>query len=87
MPATKDIWSYRPRTGAWWVGVVWAMTLGTSVGYGVTAGPGGLVRALPWAVALMVLAWMVFWLPRVDVDDEGCSWSTRCAPCACRGPP
>ncbi|MGN8246841.1 PH domain-containing protein [Cellulomonas soli] len=71
MPATKDIWSYRPRTGAWWVGGVWAMALGTTAGYGVTAGPGGLLRALPWAVAVMVLAWMVFWLPRVDVDDQG----------------
>lgn len=71
MPATKDIWSYRPRTGAWWVGGVWALALGTTVAYGVTSGVEAFVRALPWAVAVSVLAWMVFWMPRVDVDGEG----------------
>jgi hypothetical protein len=67
----SDGWSYRPRNRVVSTAVAWALIAGLVASRWVQFGPEAALRTLPAATGLAVLAWAVFWNPRVDVDAEG----------------
>lgn len=71
MGAASDEWTYRPRTSAWWLVAVWVLLVAATVSEVVAQGTGAVPGAVPWAVAGAVVAYLVFWRPRVVVDDDG----------------
>lgn len=63
--------SYRPRTSLWSTLAAWAVVAGFVAAAGFEDGPGAVLHGLPVALGLALAAWLVFRLPRVDVDDAG----------------
>jgi hypothetical protein len=63
--------SFRTRSSAWWTGASWVVLAGYVVAVVVDSGVAAAARTLPAVLLLGLLAWLVFWRPRVDLDDEG----------------
>jgi hypothetical protein len=63
--------SFRPRSSLALTGGSWIVTAGLLVSGGLTDGVGRAVLAAPIALAAGLLAWLLFWYPRVDVRDDG----------------
>ncbi|WP_421732627.1 PH domain-containing protein [Cellulomonas sp.] len=63
--------SYRPRSRYVSTIAAWVVIAGLTAARGFEDGTIAVLRALPLALALGLLAWLVFWHPRVDVTDEG----------------
>jgi hypothetical protein len=49
----------------------WAVIAGLTAARGFEDGTTAVLRALPLALGLGLLAWLVFWHPRVEVTDDG----------------
>ncbi|WP_456823242.1 PH domain-containing protein [Cellulomonas sp. P5_E12] len=63
--------SYRPRSRYVSTIAAWAVIAGLTAARGFEDGATAVLRALPLAFGLGLLAWLVFWRPRVDVAHEG----------------
>lgn len=71
MRAESGDLSYRPRSRYVSTIAAWAVIAGLTAARGFEDGTVAVLRALPLALCLSLLAWLVFWHPRVDVTDEG----------------
>ncbi|WP_315095292.1 PH domain-containing protein [uncultured Cellulomonas sp.] len=71
MRAESGDLSYRPRSRYVSTIAAWVVVAGLTAARGFEDGGTAVLRALPLAVTLGLLAWLAFWRPRVDVTDEG----------------
>ena len=71
MRAESGDLSYRPRSRYVSTIASWAVIAGLTAAQAVDGGTVAVLRALPVAFALGLLAWLVFWHPRVDVTTDG----------------
>ncbi len=71
MRAESGDLSYRPRSRYVSTTASWAVIAGLTAARGFEDGADAVLRALPVALGLGLLAWLVFWHPRVDVTDAG----------------
>lgn len=71
MRAESGDLTYRPRSRYVTTIASWAVIAGLTAARGFEDGPVAVLRALPLAIALGLLAWLVFWHPRVDVTGDG----------------
>lgn len=71
MRAESGDLTYRPRSRYVSTIASWAVIAGLTAARGFEDGTGAVLRALPLAIGLGLLAWLVFWHPRVEVSDEG----------------
>jgi hypothetical protein len=71
MRADSGDLTYRPRSRYVSTIASWAVIAGLTAARGFEDGTTAVLRALPLAVALGLLAWLVFWHPRVEVTDQG----------------
>jgi len=71
MRAESGDLSYRPRSRYVSTIGAWTVIAGLTAARGFEDGTTAVLRALPLAVGLGLLAWLVFWHPRVEVTDEG----------------
>jgi hypothetical protein len=71
MRAERGGLSYRPRSRYVSTIAAWVVIAGLTAARGFEDGPTAVLRALPLAIGLGLLAWLVFWHPRVDVTDDG----------------
>jgi hypothetical protein len=63
--------SFRPRGSGSFTGAAWVVIAGLVAGEGLQHGAGAAFRAVPYAAAAGVLAWVLCWHPRVDVREDG----------------
>ncbi|MBO3086462.1 PH domain-containing protein [Cellulomonas fengjieae] len=70
MRADSGDLTYRPRSRYASTIASWAVIAGLTAAQGFEDGMTAVLRALPLAVALGLVAWLVFWHPRVDVTDH-----------------
>jgi len=63
--------TYRPRSRYVSTIAAWAVIAGMTAARGFEDGTGAVLRALPLALGLGLLAWLAFWHPRVEVTDDG----------------
>jgi len=71
MRADSGDLTFRPRSRYVSTIASLAVIAGLTAARGFEDGTTAVLRALPLAVFLGLLAWLVFWHPRVDVTDEG----------------
>lgn len=65
-----SVQSFWPRSSPWLTGGAWLLVAGFTAAQWQQHGPGGLLRAAPWALGAGYLAWLVFWRPRVQVTPD-----------------
>ena len=68
MSTADDVWTYRPTSRFVAAGVAWALLAGLLASRWADEGLQSAARLLPLAVALGDVAWLLLWLPRVDVS-------------------
>jgi hypothetical protein len=71
MRAESGDLTYRPRSRYVSTIASWTVIAGLTAARGFEDGTTAVLRALPLAIALGLLAWLVFWHPRVEVTDDG----------------
>lgn len=70
MRADSGDLTYRPRSRYVSTIASWAVIAGLTAARGFEDGSTAVLRALPLAVFLGLLAWLAFWHPRVEVSDD-----------------